>query len=63
MYSQISYIKYAFVKECLKLNILLYLLPNILLLNLKELYIYDYQILASFGISEFAQCSNLNCMA
>ena len=46
-----------------KINILLYLLPNILLLNLKELYIYDYQILDSFGISEFAQCSNLNCMA
>ena len=57
--SQISYIKYTFVKECLKMNILLYPLPNILLLNLIELYIYDYQILDSFGISEFA---GIGCM-
>ena len=51
---QISYIKYTFVKECLKTNILLYVLPKILPLNLIDLYFYGYQILDSFSINEFA---------
>ena len=51
---QIAYIKYTFVKEYKKVNILFYLLPNNLLLNLIDLYIYDYQILDSFSINEFA---------
>ena len=62
--SQISLYQIHFCKIMfLKINIILCLLPNILLLNLIELYNYDYQILDSFGISEFAQCSNLDCMA
>ena len=31
-------------------------------IEFNRLYIYDYQILDSF-FGEFAQCSNLNCMA
>ena len=42
----------------------LHVLTNILLLNLIDLYIYDFQILDSFSINEFArkgaQCSNLH---
>ena len=38
----------------MKINILLYLQQNILLLNLIDLYIYDYQILNLFSINGFA---------
>ena len=49
-----SNILYTYVKECLKINMLLYLIKNILLYNLIDLYIYDYQILDSLTINEFA---------
>ena len=47
---KLHYIEYTFVKECFKINISLYLLPNILPLNL----IRPIHILNSFSINEFA---------